>query len=115
MVGKGHKGGVLYVEPRVVEKPTTSFAATRLELMVSGLGLVWGWTTVQYDRAGIMRAYVAGSAEGVRAIAAYGEGLQRTYLSPDHLVPHFLRLAVEASESIAAHVDTSSDALNTHT
>ncbi|XRA99933.1 hypothetical protein NFJ02_08g136330 [Pycnococcus provasolii] len=47
------------------------------------------------------------------SIAAYGEGLQRTYLSPDHLVPHFLRLAVETSESIAAHVDTSSDALNT--
>ena len=58
-------------------------------------------------------ARAAGSAEGVRAIAAYGEGLQRTYLSPDHLVPHFLRLAVETSESIAAHVDTSSDALNT--
>ncbi|XRB18810.1 hypothetical protein RI054_19g86560 [Pseudoscourfieldia marina] len=58
-------------------------------------------------------ARAAGSAEGLRAIAAYGEGLQRTYLSPDHLVPHFLRLAVEASESIAAHVDTSSDALNT--
>ena len=51
-------------------------------------------------------ARAAGSAEGVRAIAAYGEGLQRTYLSPDHLVPHFLRLAVETSESIAAHVDT---------
>ncbi|XRB21776.1 core-binding domain-containing protein [Pseudoscourfieldia marina] len=48
-------------------------------------------------------ARAAGSAEGVRAIAAYGEGLQRTYLSPDHLVPHFLRLAVETSESIAAH------------
>ncbi|XRA98767.1 hypothetical protein NFJ02_06g124660 [Pycnococcus provasolii] len=44
-------------------------------------------------------ARAAGSAEGVRAIAAYGEGLQRTYLSPDHLVPHFLRLAVETSES----------------
>ena len=58
-------------------------------------------------------ARAAGSTEGLRAIAAYGEGLQRTYLSPDHLVPHFLRLAVEASESIAAHVDTSSDALNT--
>ena len=58
-------------------------------------------------------ARAAGSTEGLRAIAAYGEGLQRTYLSPDHLVPHFLRLAVETSESIAAHVDTSSDALNT--
>ena len=44
-------------------------------------------------------ARAAGSTEGLRAIAAYGEGLQRTYLSPDHLVPHFLRLAVETSES----------------
>lgn len=59
-----------------------------------------------------LAARAAGTAEGVSSIVAYGEGLQRTYLAPDHLVPHFLRLAIEASESIAAHVDTSSAALN---
>ena len=44
----------------------------------------------------------AGTIEGVRSLLAYGEGLHRTHLLPEHLVPHFLKLAVETAACLAA-------------
>lgn len=56
---------------------------------------------------------LTGTVAGVRVILAHGEGLARSQLAPQHLIPRFLRDALLSGEQVAAHFSTSSDALRT--